>query len=404
MALEAATYITDLSASNPLAGDLQSQGDDHLRLLKSVLQATFPNGSRAFRFTSVISPVSADTSLSAPGDDAKVVPVTASGAARTITLPSSSLFSGYTNVIMKTDSTANAVTVASAALINGAASIKLYNQWDIAIVWYAATEATWYALIVSRHWIPPASASGNVTLDNTYHDKLLTISASGASRTVTLPNTVPAGFKCKVKKTDSTANTVTLDATSGGNINGATTVVLRFQYEEVEIIFDGSTWHAPVYDPFPPGSTMLWWTDTAPTGWTFLEGQAISRTTYPRLFAFFGTTYGVGDSSTTFNLPDSRGRFPRFWDHAKAIDPDRATRTAPSGTSIVAGDHVGTEQADANLAHTHATPYTNATRDPGASGSLMNYSGSDLSTTTTSSGGSEARPKNINVGAIIKLG
>ena len=207
-----------------------------------------------------------------------------------------------------------------------------------------------------------------------------------------------------MKKTDSTANTVTLDATSGGNINGATTVVLRFQYEEVEIIFDGSTWHAPVYDPFPPGSTMLWWTDTAPTGWTFLEGQAISRTTYPRLFAFFGTTYGVGDSSTTFNLPDSRGRFPRFWDHAKAIDPDRATRTAPSGTSIVAGDHVGTEQADANLAHTHATPYTNATRDPGASGSLMNYSGSDLSTTTTSSGGSEARPKNINVGAIIKLG
>ena len=163
MALEAATYITDLSASNPLAGDLQSQGDDHLRLLKSVLQATFPNGSRAFRFTSVISPVSADTSLSAPGDDAKVVPVTASGAARTITLPSSSLFSGYTNVIMKTDSTANAVTVASAALINGAASIKLYNQWDIAIVWYAATEATWYALIVSRHWIPPASARGSVT-------------------------------------------------------------------------------------------------------------------------------------------------------------------------------------------------------------------------------------------------
>lgn len=404
MGLEAATYISDLSASNPVAGDLQSQGDDHLRLIKSVLQTTFPNASRAFRMQSVVAVTAGDITVVAPTDDTKVFPVNATAAARTVTMPSASLFSGYSNVIVKTDSSANAVTVAAAALINGAASIKLYNQYDAAILWYSSADSTWYAFIVSRSWIPPASASGNVTLDNTYQDKLLNVSASGASRTITLPNTLPAGFKCKVKKTDSTANTVTLDATSGGNINGATTVVLRFQYEELEIIFDGSTWHAPVYDPFPPGATMLWWTDTAPTGWVFLEGQAISRTTYPRLFAQFSTTFGVGDGSTTFNLPDVRGRFPRFWDHGKGLDPDAATRTAPVGSSITAGDHVATLQDDQFEAHTHSYDKSTANTINAGQGGGLAGNGATSTPSGSAGSGTETRPTNMNVGAIIKLG
>ena len=47
-----------------------------------------------------------------------------------------------------------------------------------------------------------------------------------------------------------------------------------------------------------------------PTGWLACEGQAISRSTYSALFAKFSTTYGAGDGSTTFNLPDLRDRFP----------------------------------------------------------------------------------------------
>ncbi|WP_291144341.1 phage tail protein [Dokdonella sp.] len=404
MGLEAATYISDLSASNPVASDLQSQGDDHLRLIKAVLQTTFPNASRAFRMQSVVAVTAGDITVVAPTDDTKVFPVNATAAARTVTMPSSSLFSGYSNVVVKTDSSANAVTVAAAALINGAASIKLYNQYDAAILWYSSADTTWYAFIVTRSWIPPASASGNVTLDNTYQDKLLTVSASGASRTITLPSTLPAGFKCKVKKTDSTANTVTLDATSGGSINGANTVVLRFQYEEVEIVFDGTTWHAPVYDPFPPGSSMLWWTDTAPTGWVFLEGQAISRTTYPRLFALFSTTFGVGDGSTTFNLPDVRGRFPRFWDHGKGLDPDAATRTAPAGSSVTAGDHVATLQDDQFEAHTHS--YDRSAPNAINAGQGSGFAGNGAASTASGSAGSgtETRPTNMNVGVIIKLG
>jgi prepilin-type N-terminal cleavage/methylation domain-containing protein len=58
-----------------------------------------------------------------------------------------------------------------------------------------------------------------------------------------------------------------------------------------------------------PASTSIqgYWS-TAPTGYLLEDGSAISRTTYSDLFAAIGTTYGVGDGSTTFNLPDSRGR------------------------------------------------------------------------------------------------
>lgn len=60
----------------------------------------------------------------------------------------------------------------------------------------------------------------------------------------------------------------------------------------------------------PLGSVTQWLTDTAPTGWLLCQGQAISRTAYAALFALIGTTYGAGNGTTTFNLPDLRGRVP----------------------------------------------------------------------------------------------
>lgn len=60
----------------------------------------------------------------------------------------------------------------------------------------------------------------------------------------------------------------------------------------------------------PAGSIMAWPTATAPTNWLICDGTAVSRSTYASLFAAIGTTYGVGNGSTTFNLPDLRGRVP----------------------------------------------------------------------------------------------
>lgn len=57
----------------------------------------------------------------------------------------------------------------------------------------------------------------------------------------------------------------------------------------------------------PTGTSQANRGPTTPAGWLPEDGSAISRTQYPALFAAIGTTYGVGDGSTTFNLPDSRG-------------------------------------------------------------------------------------------------
>lgn len=60
----------------------------------------------------------------------------------------------------------------------------------------------------------------------------------------------------------------------------------------------------------PSGALIMWPTGTAPTGWLLCNGAAVSRTTYAALFAVIGTTFGAGDTTTTFNLPDYRNRMP----------------------------------------------------------------------------------------------
>jgi microcystin-dependent protein len=60
----------------------------------------------------------------------------------------------------------------------------------------------------------------------------------------------------------------------------------------------------------PVGAIQMWPTDTAPTGWLLCRGQQVSRATYQALFNLVSTTYGVGDGSTTFNIPNLQQRFP----------------------------------------------------------------------------------------------
>jgi microcystin-dependent protein len=69
----------------------------------------------------------------------------------------------------------------------------------------------------------------------------------------------------------------------------------------------GQTQPVPIV---PAGSVIAWSGSSAPSGWVFCDGTAISRTTYAALFAVAGTSYGVGDGSTTFNVPDLRDRLP----------------------------------------------------------------------------------------------
>jgi microcystin-dependent protein len=63
-----------------------------------------------------------------------------------------------------------------------------------------------------------------------------------------------------------------------------------------------------LFSSVPAGALVPYAGSTAPAGWLLCYGQAVSRTTYAALFSALGTTYGAGDGSTTFNLPDLEGR------------------------------------------------------------------------------------------------
>ena len=73
----------------------------------------------------------------------------------------------------------------------------------------------------------------------------------------------------------------------------------------------------------PAGAVQAFARNTAPTSWLKADGAAVSRTTYATLFAAIGTTFGAGDGSTTFNLPDLRGEFLRGWDDGRGVDSGR---------------------------------------------------------------------------------
>lgn len=155
------------------------------------------------------------------------------------------------------------------------------------------------------------------------------------------------------------------------------------------------------------GAIAMWPTETPPTGWLECNGASISRTTYSALFAVIGCAYGTF-SISTFNLPDLRGKFVRAWDNARGVDVDAATRTAVTavGATMVAGDHVGTEQADDHKSHTHSVPAAVAAHAQYGDGDNISFLSPGATQVTgatpTPTDGKETRPVNVNMMFIIK--
>jgi len=108
----------------------------------------------------------------------------------------------------------------------------------------------------------------------------------------------------------------------------------------------------------PIGGVILWTTDEAPDNWLFCYGQAVSRSDYDELYDEIGTTYGVGDGSTTFNLPDFRGRFPLGQDDMGGSSANRVTDADADTLGNGDGDETKTLSADNLPAHTHDVTYT----------------------------------------------
>ncbi len=127
----------------------------------------------------------------------------------------------------------------------------------------------------------------------------------------------------------------------------------------------------------PTGAVSPYAGTTEPTGWLFCRGQTISRTTYAALFAAIGTTYGAGDGSTTFALPDLRGRVVAGQDDMGGTSANRLTGLSGGVDGDVLGAAGGAEThtlTEAQLAaHRHLTVVdaTNTNIAPTASNSII---------------------------------
>jgi microcystin-dependent protein len=85
----------------------------------------------------------------------------------------------------------------------------------------------------------------------------------------------------------------------------------------------------PYVPPVPGGvvpiGSLIWYASgRIPSGWLLCDGTQVKRKQYPKLFSAIGVTFGAGNGSTTFNLPDLRGKFVRGWGPVNPLDPDRA--------------------------------------------------------------------------------
>ena len=174
--------------------------------------------------------------------------------------------------------------------------------------------------------------------------------------------------------------------------------------------YNGSAW-GEIANGVPAGSIFTFASTTVPSGYLECNGAAVSRSTYATLFATISTTFGVGDGSSTFNLPDLRGQFVRGW-------ANNATGTGDDGRSFASS------QADQNKTHGHTASVTDpghkhvtkghGTQDDGGSNltgstsggtssTSMNDANTGISVSVASDGGAEVRVKNIALMYVIKF-
>jgi microcystin-dependent protein/aspartate 1-decarboxylase len=137
----------------------------------------------------------------------------------------------------------------------------------------------------------------------------------------------------------------------------------------------------------PAGTIIATGSLTPPSGYLYCDGTAISRTDYAELFAAIGTTYGIGNGTTTFNIPDLRGIFAR----GAGTNPSNASNTTT----------IGTRQLDDFKGHTHTPNGGGEFIMTGGIGTNQNWVGGGASFNragvTGSTGGTETRPANVGV-------
>lgn len=145
------------------------------------------------------------------------------------------------------------------------------------------------------------------------------------------------------------------------------------------------------------GFVMPFAGSTAPKGWLICDGSAVSRTSYSNLYSVIGTTYGTGDGSTTFNLPDLREATPK----GTGLSGKSSTHISSGGLSLGAftNDRMKQHQHTYKAVSISGSQFVNYT----GSGSAYYFTGNSQSRTTSSTGTSPTTEvKSVGVNFIIK--
>lgn len=201
----------------------------------------------------------------------------------------------------------------------------------------------------------------------------------------------------------------------------AATGQIRFNTTTVEFEgYNGAAWGG-LASGVPVGTILTHAANTPPSGFLECNGSAISRSTYATLFSTISTTFGVGDGSSTFALPDLRGQFVRGWANTGSTDASRVfgssqtdqnknhTHTTDSETLTGSVSHLSSSLAQnpgtASGVFSRGSSASAVGAQSGGSGSAaaLGFDGTHSHTISSSGGGTEARPTNIALMYIIKF-
>lgn len=203
-----------------------------------------------------------------------------------------------------------------------------------------------------------------------------------AAMTGSLPRDGQAGMSGQFKAADgsSIAPSITFASDTSTGFFKAAAGEIGVDISGTEIgFFDSTGWQgpSPLIPIIPVGSILDYGGASAPAKWVLAFGQALSRTTYALLFAVYSTTYGSGDGSTTFNIPDLRGSVTAGADNMGGSAASRLTTAFFGSDPTILGDRGGAQSKALTAGNVPAITST-------GSNSITVNAGADLAATAGS--------------------